>query len=58
MLDMATETEDPTPSKAKNCVKLKYSASSVIRTSIIRILDYPNPQNNYIHKILMIFIRS
>ena len=24
MLDMATETEDPTPSKAKNCVKLKY----------------------------------
>ena len=22
MLDMATETEDPTPSKAKNCVKL------------------------------------
>ena len=34
----------------------KYSASSVIRTSIIRILDYPNPQNNYIHKILMIFM--
>ena len=25
MLDMATETEDPTPSKAKNCVKLKCS---------------------------------
>ena len=24
MLDMATETEDPTPSKAKNCVELKY----------------------------------
>ena len=35
-----------------------YSASSIIRTSIIRILDYPNPQNIYIHKILMIFTRS
>ena len=40
------------------CMAFDYSASSVIRTSIIRILDYPNPQNNYIHKILMIFIRS
>ena len=37
-------------------VFIEYSASSVIRTSIIRILDYPNPQNNYIHKILMIFM--
>ena len=37
-------------------VVAQYSASSVIRTSIIRILDYPNPQNNYIHNILMIFM--
>ena len=30
--------------------KSKYSASSVIRTSIIRILDYPNPQNSCLIK--------
>ena len=36
----------------------KYSASSVIQTSIIRILYYPNLQNSYIDDILMIFIRA